>query len=87
MTTKTSFIRARMEPNLKYNVEAILEKIGLNQTEAIRLYYKQIELCNGLPFKVEIPNRETMKAIKDSLNGENQERFSSVEDLFNDLED
>ena len=87
MTTKSSFIRARMEPELKYSVEAILEKIGLNPTEAIRLYYKQIELCNGLPFKVEIPNTKTRKAIRDSIIGHNQKRFSNVEDLFEDLYD
>jgi len=87
MTAKTAFIRARMEPTLKYNVEAILEQIGLNQTEAIRLFYKQIELCRGLPFKIEIPNAQTRKAIKDSIKGENQKRFSNVGELFEDLED
>lgn len=87
MAAKTAFIRARMEPNLKCSVEAILEQIGLNSTEAIRLFYKQIELCRGLPFKVEIPNAQTRKAIKENIEGKNQKRFSSVEELFEDLED
>ncbi len=87
MTTKSSFIRARMEPELKCNVEAILERIGLNQTEAIRIYYKQIELYNGLPFEVKIPNAKTRKAIRDSLVGKNQKRFSNVDELFDDLDD
>jgi len=87
MLAKTSFIRARMEPNLKLTVESILEQIGLNQTEAIRLFYKQILLCNGLPFKVEIPNANTRKAIRDSVVGKNQKRFSNVDELFDDLDD
>lgn len=86
MLAKSSFIRARMEPDLKLNVETILEQIGLNQTEAIRLFYKQILLCNGLPFEVKIPNIRTKKAIKDSFMGKNQERFSNVDELFDDLD-
>ncbi len=85
--SKSAFIRARIEPNLKEHVEKILMQIGLNQTEAIKLFYKQIELCHGLPFRVEIPNRQTLKAIRDSVRGENQKRFSSVDELFEDLGD
>jgi len=82
---KTAFIRARIEPSLKEHVEQILDKLGLTQTEAIKLFYKQIELTNGLPFEVKIPNRETKKAIKDSVEGKNQERFSTTDKLFEDL--
>ncbi len=87
MLAKSAFIRARMEPSLKLSVESILEQIGLNQTEAIRLFYKQIELCNGLPFEVKIPNAKTRKAINDSATGKNQKRFSDVDELFDDLDD
>jgi len=87
MSTKTAFIRARTEPILKDKVDAILEQIGLNPTEAIRLFYSQIVLCNGLPFKVEIPNVKTRKAINGSIVGETQETFSTVDELFDDFDD
>ena len=82
---KTAFIRARIEPGLKEHVEKILDKLGLTQTEAIKLFYKQIELAHGLPFEVKIPNRETKKAIKESFEGKNQEHFSTTDELFEDL--
>lgn len=82
---KTTFIRARIEPSLKINVEKILEKLGLTQTEAIKIFYKQIELVQGLPFDVKIPNAKTKKAIEDSIKGKNQKKFSDVNELFDDL--
>ncbi len=38
-----------------------------------------------LPFEIEIPNKETMKAIKEAERGE-VDYFNSVEDLMKDLE-
>lgn len=82
---KSAFIRTRIEPELKEAVEIILEKLGLTQTEAIKIFYKQIELYQGLPFEVRIPNSTTRKAIKDSFEGKNNKHFNSADELFDDL--
>lgn len=55
--SKTATIRARVEPSLKDRVEKIFEKLGLNTTQAINLFYKQVELNNGLPFDLKIPHQ------------------------------
>ncbi|MGY6529565.1 MAG: type II toxin-antitoxin system RelB/DinJ family antitoxin [Cyanobacterium sp.] len=47
--TKTVTVRARMEAKLKTKVEDIFQKLGLSTTEAINLFYKQVELQQGLP--------------------------------------
>ncbi len=39
---KSAMIRARIEPELKGNVENILRELGLTATEAITLFYNQI---------------------------------------------
>ncbi len=39
---KTATIRARIDPTLKANAEAILDTLGLNPSDAIRLFYTQI---------------------------------------------
>ena len=57
--SKSAMVRARMEPELKEQVENIFSRLGLSVTQAITLFYKQVEAVNGLPFKVVIPNRET----------------------------
>jgi DNA-damage-inducible protein J len=39
---QTAMIRARIEPQLKATVESLLARLGLNATQAIRLFYRQI---------------------------------------------
>jgi len=82
---KSATIRARIEPGLKNSVENILSTLGMNTSDAITLFYKQIELHSGLPFKVEIPNEETIKALKDANNKQNLTKCDSAEDMFNKL--
>jgi len=52
---KTSTVRARIEPDLKGKAEHIFQQLGLTTTQAITLFYKQVELRNGLPFDIAIP--------------------------------
>ncbi len=46
------------------------------------MFYTQITLRNGIPFEVTIPNEETEKALTNSREGKNLEKFDSVDDLF-----
>jgi DNA-damage-inducible protein J len=41
---KSEIIRARVEPALKHEAEAVLGKLGMTPTEAITLFYKQVTL-------------------------------------------
>ena len=75
-------VHSRIQPEIKAQAEEILRKLGLSPTEAIRMFYTQITLRNGLPFDVAIPNEETVKALEDSRAGRNLERFDSIEELF-----
>jgi len=79
---KTTVLHARIDPEVKVGAETILHKLGLNSTDAIRLFYSQIVLRRGLPFPVEIPNAKTRKAIKDSRAGKGGQRFNSLEEMF-----
>lgn len=56
MAEKTTGLYVRMNPEKKEKAEAILKKLGLNSATAINMYYDQIILHNGIPFRVEIPN-------------------------------
>jgi DNA-damage-inducible protein J len=78
--SKTEMIRARVEPELKQEAEAVLGEIGLSPTEAITLFYKQVALHRGLPFAVRIPNAATRRALRDAQSGKGLERFDSVSD-------
>jgi hypothetical protein len=47
---KTSIIHTRIDADLKISVENVLKRIGLSSSEAVRMFYRQIELNQGIPF-------------------------------------
>ncbi len=79
---KTAVVHSRIQPEIKEQAEGILLRLGLSPTEAIRMFYTQIALRNGLPFDVSIPNEVTIKALEDSRKGRDLERFETTEKLF-----
>lgn len=79
---KTEFVRARVEPELKITVDNILSELGLNATQAITLFYKQIALRHGLPFAVELPNEITLKTFEKTDLGQ---VCKDVNDMFDKL--
>ncbi|MDI1304219.1 MAG: type II toxin-antitoxin system RelB/DinJ family antitoxin, partial [bacterium] len=50
--SKTAMVQARIEPELKINVERILSTLGISTTDAISVFFKQVELNNGIPFEI-----------------------------------
>lgn len=83
---KVATINARIAPDLKIQAEAILHKVGLSTAEAIRIFYSQICLQNGLPFEVKIPNKKTLRAM-DELESGKGERFKTMENVWDSLDD
>lgn len=83
---KTEFVRARIEPELKHNVEEILSELGLTTTQAITLFFKQLELKKGLPFPIELPNDETRETFEKTDRGEDLVHCDDVEDMFKKLD-
>jgi DNA-damage-inducible protein J len=83
---KEATARARMDADLKAEAEGILAECGLNATQGINLFYRQIVLQQGLPFDVRIPNAESREAMREIETGEGLTRFGSAEDLFRDLD-
>ena len=79
---KTAAVHSRINPDIKERAEKILLRLGLSPTEAIRVFYTQIILRNGLPFEVEIPNATTRTALEDSRKGKNLTKHASIEELF-----
>jgi len=82
---KSSTIRARMEPDLKDKAEHIFRKLGLSTTQALTLFYKQVELRKGLPFEVAIPNETTLRTFEDTDSGRNMVLCKDVDDMFKKL--
>ena len=82
---KSETIRARVQPELKDSVEEIFRKLGLTTTQAITLFYTQVQLRGGLPFDVAIPNRTTIKTFAATDEGRDLIICEDVEDMFGKL--
>lgn len=83
--SKTARIQAQIEPELKEAAEAVFRKLGVSPSDAIRMFYQQVECHQGLPFEVRIPNKETLEAMRDAEEGRNLTSYSSFAELRKDL--
>ena len=79
---KSAMIRARVDPNLKDEVESVFEQLGLSATQAITLFYQQVKLNRGLPFDVRIPHAVTLHTFADTDAGENIVPCENEQDMF-----
>ena len=84
---KSETIRARVEPRLKRDAEAVLKKIGLTPSEAITLFLTQVKLTKGLPFPVRVPNAETRRAIREARARKDLETFETVSEWAKSVRD
>jgi DNA-damage-inducible protein J len=82
---KSAMIRARVDPQLKDEVEDLFAQLGLSTTEAITLFYQQVKLNRGLPFDVRIPNAVTQRTFAETDAGENIVRCDDAQDMFTRL--
>jgi DNA-damage-inducible protein J len=82
---KTADVRSRIEPELKDRASSVLAECGLNLSDAIRLFLRQVVVQQGLPFEVRTPNAVTVAAMKEAR-AIGQARFGSAQEIFDDLE-
>jgi DNA-damage-inducible protein J len=78
---KTAAIKARVEPKLKAQAERILDELGLDVSDAIRVFYKQVVLRKGLPFDVAMPNEATRRALRDVQNGRGLTKYKDTAEM------
>jgi len=83
--SKSAMVRARLEPDLKEHAEEVFRELGLSVTQAITMFYKQVEIRNGLPFNVVIPKDQTLKTFKSTDAGEDLVVCKDAKDMFKKL--
>ena len=82
---KTEMVRARIEPGLKNKAERVLKRLGLSASQAITMFYRQVELRKGLPFDVRIPTATTRKTFEDTDAGRDLVVCEDADDMFEKL--
>ena len=64
-------VTARVQPEIKRQAEAILDKIGLPVSVLIDTLYRQIIMTGGVPYSLTVPNLPT----RDSMT---EEQFNAM---------
>jgi DNA-damage-inducible protein J len=80
-------VQSRVNPELKMQAEQVFSAMGLSVADGIRMFLQQTVNMGGLPFRPSSkqPNKETLAAIEEIEKGGGI-RYSSVEDMFKDLD-
>jgi len=80
----TAEVRTRISPDLKHQATEVLSHCGLNVSDAVRLFLKQVVTQGGIPFEVKAPNATTIAAMKESrkLSGTQGQSLQSLVDAL-----
>lgn len=78
--TLDATVRARIDSDLKNEVEVIFHELGLNTSQAITLFLKKVKMERGIPFELKVPNETTLKAMEEAKNMDGE--ISSLEEFI-----
>jgi len=81
---KKARVEARVSSKLKDAVGAVLRKLDISESEAIRMYFRQIAITKSIPFEIKIPNKETIKALNEIKNSKLRE-FNNFDDYLSNV--
>ena len=85
LALKTTEVRSRIEPEMKEDATKVLADCGLNLSDAIRLFLRQVVAHRGLPFDVKLPNAATVAAMEEARRM-SKARFRTAQELFDEIE-
>jgi addiction module RelB/DinJ family antitoxin len=63
MATKSANVTARVQPEVKQQAEAVLERIGLPVSVLIDTLYRQIIMTGGVPYSLSVPKLPTLDSM------------------------
>ena len=52
---RTANVFARVEPELKEQAESVLDQLGIQMSNAVGMFLRQIVLQKGIPFEMKLP--------------------------------
>lgn len=63
MATKTANVTARIQPEIKEQAEAVLDRIGIPVSVLIDTLYRQIIMTGGIPYSLSVPRVPTIDSM------------------------
>ena len=80
MTSHKVRTNVYLDAEIKEQAKKIFKKYGVSLNDAINIFLAQSVLQKKLPFELNTPNEETIRAIEDAKKGINVE-IVTIEDL------
>lgn len=88
-----STLQVRIDENTKKSAKKVLDKIGMDMSSAVKVYFKQIVITQGLPFPLLTENgltvqqeKEILKASEEAKRGVNvRGPYENAEDFIKEL--
>lgn len=77
----TATVYARIDPDLKTDVEDILSQLGVTPSAVVQMLYSQIKLTRSIPFQIKLPARQPVfldELTREQLNAELQKGYDSI---------
>ncbi|MEQ1846796.1 MAG: type II toxin-antitoxin system RelB/DinJ family antitoxin [Nitrospira sp.] len=74
-------INTRIDAGLKKKAVKVFERLGLTEAEAIRLFYAQVDLHQGIPFPLMIPNAHTRDGFEEAKHPKKLPSFKNFRSL------
>ena len=81
-----------MNQIFKKQVEEILTDLGMNISDAVTIYFKQIVLTDSIPLQIKRPkfNKETLEAINEAdeimKHPENYKSYNNVYEIIEEID-
>lgn len=82
MSFKSELVRARVSSDLKLHADKVLDALGMNMSDAIRIFLTQVALRNEFPMELRVPNNVTLEAMAAEPT---DDVYESVNDLFEEV--
>lgn len=88
MAATTTMVHVRVDENLKIQATQTLESMGLNISDAVRVFLTRVVADKGMPFDLKAPNADSRAAIAEAkeIIRHRRTRFATADALLNDLQ-
>lgn len=84
--SKDTAIRVRINHKTKDQAQYILHSMGMTMSQAINVYLNQIVAYKAIPFNIEVPNKETIKTIREARFKKGLIKSKNLKSLFEELD-
>ena len=86
----TSPTQIRIDESTKKQAIELLEGLGLNLSDAVNMFLKQVILQNGIPFEIKYPEFkpeviEAMEEARRISRDPNVKGYTDIDELFEEL--